>query len=157
VAGTALALLALGAVALAGGREPAVVVRDGAGEEVVRAELPASGRFTLGYRHSYYDAPAHERFEADGGGFRLRSLASPSAAVLDYYALEGRRTRDGRWVRLTPREQRRYERLPLIATAEGRRTLLVGERRFPLYGSEPRHLTITVEPGAPLADGGTGP
>jgi hypothetical protein len=91
------------------------------------------------------DAPAHEHFEAEGEGFRLRSLASPSAAVLDYYALPGRRTRTGRWVRLTPRDQRRYERLPLIATAEGRRTLVVRGRRFPLYGSATRHLTITVE------------
>jgi hypothetical protein len=145
----AAALLAL-AAATPGDGERAVVVRDEAGDEVVRAELPASGRFTLAYRHSYYDAPAHEHFEAEGDGFRLRSLASPRAAVLDYYALPGRSTRTGRWVRLTPREQRRYERLPLIATAEGRRTLQVGGRRFPLYGSAARHLTITVEPGRGL-------
>jgi hypothetical protein len=148
VVAAAAALLALAAVGPSGDEERAVVVRDEAGEEVVRAELPPSERFTLAYRHSYYGAPAHERFEAEGKGFRLRSLASPSAAVLDYYALPGRRTRSGRWVRLTPREQRRYERLPLIATAEGRRTLLVGGRRFPLYGSAARHLTITVESGS---------
>jgi hypothetical protein len=67
--------------------------------------------------------------------------------VLDYYALAGRRTREAGWLRLTPGEQRRYERLSLIATTEGRRTLLVGERRFPLYGPEVRHLIITVESG----------
>jgi hypothetical protein len=143
----AAALLALAAGAPPGDGERAVVIRDEAGHELVRAELPPSGRFTLGYRHTYYDAPAHEHFQAEGDGFRLRSLASPRAAVLDYYALPGRRTRDGRWVRLTPREQRRYQRLALIATSEGRRTLLVGGRRFPLYGSAARHLTITVESG----------
>lgn len=141
----AAAPLALGAVALVADPEPAVVVRDEAGEVIVRAELPASGRFELGYRHSYYGAPAQERFEAGDAGFRLTSLASPSAAVLDYYAVPGRRTREDGWLRLAPREQRRYERLRLIATVEGQRTLLVGKRRFPLYGREPRHLTITVE------------
>ena len=139
--------LALAAAALSGDAGRAVVVRDEGGEELVRVGLPASGRFALGYRHSYYGAPAQERFQADGGGFRLSSLASPSAAVLDYYALAGRRTREAGWLRLTPGEQRRYERLSLIATTEGRRTLLVGGRRFPLYGPEARHLTITVEFG----------
>jgi hypothetical protein len=147
VAGAAAAPLALAAATLAGDGARAVVVRDEGGDEVVRAALPASGYFALGYRHSYYDAPAQERFEADGGGFRLSSLASPRAAVLDYYALPGRRTREGTWLRLTPREHRRYERLALIATADGQRTLLVGARRFPLYGPDARHLTITVESG----------
>jgi Domain of unknown function (DUF1850) len=129
-----------------GGRS--VVVREQGGGEIVRAELPANGGFALAYRHSYFGAPARESFVAEGDGFRLRSLSSPSAAVLDYYALAGRRTRVGRWLRLTPREQRRYARLPLIATATGRRTLVVGERRVELYGREPRHLTITVEAGS---------
>jgi Domain of unknown function (DUF1850) len=152
---TARALLAAGAatapLALAAGdAERAVVVRDEAGEEIVRASLPANEAFGLAYRHSVYGAPARERFAADedGGGFRLRSLASPRAAVLDYYALAGRRTRAGAWLRLVPHERRRYERLPLIATATGRRTLLVGERRFPLYGRSARHLTVSVEEGS---------
>jgi hypothetical protein len=147
---TARALLAAGAatapLALAAGdAERAVVVRDASGEEIVRASLPASGAFGLAYRHSYYGAPARERFAAEAGGFRLRSLSSPSAAVLDYYALAGRRSRAGAWLRLVPAEQRRYERLPLIATATGRRTLLVGARRYPLYGRGTRHLTLAVE------------
>jgi hypothetical protein len=151
---TARALLAAGAatapLALASGdAERAVVVRDASGEEVVRAGLPAGGSFALAYRHSVYEAPARERFvPAAPGGFRLRSLGSPSAAVLDYYALAGRRSRDGAWLRLVPAERRRYERLPLIATATGRRTLLVGARRYPLYGRGARHLTLAVEEGS---------
>jgi hypothetical protein len=35
--------------------------------------------------------------------------------------------------------------LPLIATATGRRTLLVGSERIPLYARKARHLAITVE------------
>jgi Domain of unknown function (DUF1850) len=149
---TARALLTAGAAAAplalaAGDTERAVVVRDAAGGEIVRASLPASAAFGLAYRHSVYGAPATERFTADAGGFRLRSISSPSAAVLDYYALAGRRTRARAWLRLVPHERRRYQRLRLIATATGRRTLVVGERRLPLYGRSARHLTLSVEDG----------
>ena len=96
--------------------------------------------------HSYYRAPAQERFTAGrDGDFRLESIASRRAAVLDYYELEGRRVRDGGRLRMYPREHRRYERLPLIATAQGRRTLVAGKHRIPLYGGRARHLTIDVE------------
>jgi hypothetical protein len=145
MAGAAAAPLALAAGWLPGDAQPVVVVRDAAGEEIVRVSLPASGGFALAYRHSVYGAPARERFAAEGGGFRLRSLGSPSAAVLDYYALAGRRTRAGGWLRLVPHDRRRYERLPLIASATGRRSLLVGKRRIPLYGRAARHLVLSVE------------
>jgi Domain of unknown function (DUF1850) len=121
------------------------VVRDEQGDEIVRAKLPESGSFALAYRHSYYGAPAREGFTAGGSGFRLREIASPRAAVLDYYALAGERSRSGGWLRLVPTERHRYERLPLIATATGRRTLLVGGERIPLYRREASHVTITVE------------
>jgi hypothetical protein len=134
------ALLAAGC----GGR--AVVVRDDGGEVMVRAPLPDSGRFALEYRHSYYRVAAREAFRADGDGFRMVEVSSPSEAVLDYYAIAGEK-RTGRWATLAPRHQRRFERLPLIATATGRRTLAVDGRRYPLYGDAPRHLTIEVEGG----------
>jgi hypothetical protein len=139
--------LALAATALSGSPDPALVVRDEQGQEIVRAALPESGAFALAYRHSYYDAPARELFTARDGNLRLRALASPRAAVLDYYALAGERTRTGGWLRLEPAGRRSYEGLPLIATATGRRTLLVGGERIPLYGREARHLTITAEGG----------
>jgi hypothetical protein len=146
IAGAVAAPLALAAVAVPDGGEPALVVRDRAGEELVRTELPPNGGFGLAYRHSYYGAPARELFRASGGGeFRLRAIESPSAAVLDYYALAGERTQKGSWLRLVPRASRRYERLALIATKLGRRSLIAGGRRVPLYGRGARHLTITVE------------
>jgi hypothetical protein len=110
----------------------------------VKAALPADGRFALEYRHSYYRVPARERFEADAGGFRMVGVESPSEAVLDYYAIAGVKT-PGRWMALAPAEPRHFTRLPLIATATGRRTLVVGGRRYPLYADAPRHLTIDVE------------
>jgi hypothetical protein len=146
-AGAAAAPLALAASALSGSPDPdpVLVVSDQQGDEIVTTQLPESGSFALAYRHSYYGAPARERFTASGSGFRLREIASPRAAVLDYYALDGERRRRGRWWRLAPAEGRRYELLPLIATATGRRTLLVGGERIPLYGREARHVTITME------------
>jgi Domain of unknown function (DUF1850) len=139
----------LAATALSGDRDGSgqtLVVRDAQGETVVRRELPENGAFALAYRHSYYGAPARELFRAVDGELRLEALASPRAAVLDYYALAGGRSRARRWLRLVPAERRRYERLPLIATATGRRTLMVGGERIPLYGGDgARHLTITAE------------
>jgi hypothetical protein len=140
-AGAAAALL----IAISGEDGRALVVRDEHGGELVKAELPATGHFALAYRHSYYKAPGRELFTAAGDRLRLRALASPSAAVLDYYATSGERTRRGRWLRLSPASGPSYERLPLIATATGRRTLLVAGERYPLYGREARHLTIEVE------------
>jgi Domain of unknown function (DUF1850) len=141
-----LAGLALAGVLLAagcGGRE--VVVRDVLrGRVLVREALPADGRFALEYRHSYYGVPARERFEAAGDGFRMTGVESPSEAVLDYYAIAGAKT-PGRWMALAPAEPRRFDRLPLIATATGRRTLEVAGRRYPLYARAPRHLIIEVE------------
>lgn len=127
--------------------ERAVVVRDDGGRVLVEAGLPASGRFALEYRHSYYRVPAREEFRAGRSGFRMVGVSSPSEAVLDYYAIPGTK-RLGPWATLAPARPRSFERLPLIATTTGRRTLAVDGRRYPLYGGAPRHLTIEVEGGA---------
>jgi hypothetical protein len=149
VRSTALTALALAGALLAagcGGRD--VVVRDDGGRVIVKAALPADGRFALEYRHSYYRVPARERFEAGGGGFRMVGVESPSEAVLDYYEMAGAKT-PGRWMALAPARPRRFDRLPLIATPTGRRTLEVGGERYPLYAKAPRHLTIEVEDAWP--------
>ncbi len=140
VAALAGALLAAGC----GGR--AVVVRDDDGGVVAEARLPESGRFALEYRHSYYRVAARELFRAEGSSFHMVEVSSPSEAVLDYYAIAGEK-RLGRVATLAPARPRRFERLPLIATTTGRRTLAVDGRRYPLYGGAPRHLTIEVEGG----------
>ena len=140
-----LLLLALAGAVLAagcGGRD--VVVRDDDGRVIVKAALPASGEFALEYRHSYYRVPARERFEVASAGFRMVGVDSPSEAVLDYYAMAGAKT-PGRWMALAATHPRRFDRLPLIATPTGRRTLEVSGERYPLYAKAPRHLTIEVE------------
>jgi len=142
--GPVLAVLA-GAVVLAGcGAERSVVVRDQAGDVLVEARLPPSGRFAIEYRHSYYRVAARESFTADSSGFRMVEVASPSEAVLDYYELAGTKRRGG-WMRLSPARPVHFDRLPLVATPTGRRTLAVGGQRYALFGGAPRHVTIEVE------------
>jgi hypothetical protein len=142
-----LALCAVAAWAAAARTEddPRVVVRETGGAEVAEADLPASGRFALTYRHSVYRAPAEERFRATGDDFVLEAIASPSEAVIDYYAIEGRRTRrNGRWV-LTLAHPTRFHDMALAATAVGRRTLAVEGRTYPLWrDGRARHVKVGV-------------
>ncbi|QIN79951.1 hypothetical protein GBA65_17065 [Rubrobacter marinus] len=122
----ALALLGAGALVETGS---SVVARGEDGRVVAREELPGSGGFQIEYVHSYYRAPAVERFVAeDGGGFALVEISSTNDGVLDYYAIRGRKSADGRWLNLRPDREQRFEELPLIGTAEGRKTLVVGAR-----------------------------
>ena len=73
----ALALLGAGALAETGS---SVVARGEDGRVVAREELPGSGGFQIEYVHSYYRAPAVERFVAeDGGGFALVEISSTNS------------------------------------------------------------------------------
>jgi hypothetical protein len=140
----AVALAALAASGCGGGA-PELVARDRAGDVVAHAALPADGRFALAYRHSVYGAPAEERFRAVGGGFVLESVASPNAAVIDYYAIEGARTRERGWWVVRPDHPARFAAMPLAATRRGQRTLVAGGQRLPLYGDHDVHLRLAVE------------
>lgn len=131
------------------------MVLDESGERTASLPLPESGEFGLEYRHSYYRAPATEHFVAgaDGEkdeGFRLIGVSSTNGGVLDYYALEGERRDRGERMLLDLEAERGYDSLPLIATREGRRTLVAGGERLPLYAEGgPRHLTLEVQRGLP--------
>jgi hypothetical protein len=142
-----VAALAVAVAALTGlgGDGPAVVVADERGRQLASVRLPEGGRFALQYRHSVYQAEVTETFAATDGGFRLVAVASPSEAVLDYYELEGRRVADHGW-RLEPAATPRLVTLPLVATEVGRRTLVAGDRRLPLFepGAGPAHLVLSV-------------
>ena len=145
----ALAALVVAVAGLAatahGDGGPQVVVRTADGEQVVAA--PAGRGFALAYRHSVYRTPAEERFRVrSGGGFELTEIASPSEAVLDYYALDGSRARRGSMWVLRPARPPRFSELALAATRMGRRTLVAGGRRTPLWRSDGHaaHLRITV-------------
>ena len=138
-----LLVAALGAMAVTGG-SPHVVARDGDGV-VADLRLPASGTFALEYRHSYYRRPARETFRATEDGFELVAISSPSEAVLDYYEIEGARERRGGGWTLRPARPAQFGQMALAATETGRRTLVVGERRVPLYGGDDVHVRLEVE------------
>jgi hypothetical protein len=140
----ALAVL-LGSLAL-GGSAPHVVARSADRDEVASLRLPASGEFALEYRHSYYRVPARETFRTTGDGFELVAVSSPSEAVLDYYEIDGARERRNGWWTLRPDRPARFGEMALAATGVGRRTLVSGTRRAPLYGG-PVHRRIAVEGG----------
>ena len=139
-----LLAVALGALAVTGS-SPHVVARAAGDEKVADLRLPASGTFALEYRHSYYRQPARETFRArDDGAFELVAISSPSEAVLDYYEIDGvRERRGGRWT-LRPARPARFEHMSLAATQVGRRTLVAGGERVPLYGGDV-HLRLAVE------------
>jgi len=147
VAGLAL----LGPAASPASEGARVVARDRAGRVVADLRLAADGRFTLAYRHSLERAPAQERYVADrhGSGFRLVAIASPDAGILDYYELEGRRSRAGSLRVLTLTHPVSFAAgMGLAASAHGRRTLVVHRKRVllhPRYGAA--HLRIRVEGG----------
>ncbi|SEH00118.1 protein of unknown function [Nonomuraea solani] len=108
--------------------------------------LPVSGGFAIGYVHSVYRAPSAEVFTVEGRRFTMRAVLSLNESVLDYYAVEGVRTRDpdGVWV-LWLAEPATYGELSLLTTSIGRRTLIAGGRCLPLYpatGAAEVHLTL---------------
>lgn len=135
---------AVAAFALVGG-PPHVVARTADGDEVAELRVPPSGTFALEYLHSYYRRPARETFKLrDDGSFELVAISSPSEAVLDYYEIDGaRRSSGGVWT-LRPSRPARFDGMALAATATGRRTLVAGDDRAPLFGGDV-HLWIEVE------------
>jgi hypothetical protein len=139
-----LLALAIGLLAVSGG-SPHVVARTADGDAVAELRLPASGEFALEYRHSYYRHPARETFRVSGDGFALVAISSPSEAVLDYYEIEGARTRQGGVWTLRPARPARFGQMALAATSTGRRTLVAGDRRAPLYGGDDVHVRLGVE------------
>ncbi|MEV4112514.1 DUF1850 domain-containing protein [Nonomuraea sp. NPDC049695] len=106
----------------------------GAGRLTVNGLPVVSGSFSILYVHSVYKAPSAEVFTVEGRRFTMRAVVSADESVLDYYALDGTRTRtpDGAWV-LRLATPATYEELSLLTTSIGRRTLASGGRCLHLY------------------------
>ena len=139
--------MAAAAVAVAGprlgGADPAVVVADERGRELASVPLPEDHRFALTDRHSVYQAEVTETFAvtaAASGWSRSPPPARPCSTTTSWRAAASPTTA-GAWSRPPPP---RLASLPLVATEVGRRTLVAGDRRLPLF-----------EPGA--APGPPGP
>ncbi|MFI7639874.1 DUF1850 domain-containing protein [Nonomuraea sp. NPDC049400] len=120
----------------------------GAGRLTVNGLPVVSGAFSIRYVHSIYRAPSAEVFTVEGRRFTMRAVVSANESVLDYYALDGTRTRasDGTWV-LRLAAPATYEELSLLTTPIGRRTLVSGGRCLPLYpASGAAEVRLAVEP-----------
>jgi hypothetical protein len=155
VAASALAGAVVFGFGLGSEREQRLVLREAAGDVVARLDLPADGRFALEYRNSIYGVAAEERFRAArDGSFRVTSVASDLVAVLEeYYGESGRAARSSPGVRHEWRQEidrpLRFTELRIIATALGRRVVIVGRRRIELGRLVPSGavVTLTVERG----------
>ncbi|WP_166427208.1 DUF1850 domain-containing protein [Nonomuraea mesophila] len=123
----------------------------GAGRLTVNGLPVAGGSFAIAYVHSVYKAPSTEVFTVEGRRFTMRAVVSSSDSVLDYYALDGARSRTpgGLWV-LRLAAPATYDGLSLLTTAVGRRTLLAGGRCLPLYpatGAAEVRVAVRLSPG----------
>jgi hypothetical protein len=79
----ALAVLALRPVT-------ALEIENAAAHRTLHVSLPPGGAFSVTYHHSMYDRPVTEEFVLDPDGrIVLQAVASPSAAVREYFGLVG--------------------------------------------------------------------
>jgi Domain of unknown function (DUF1850) len=112
----------------------AVAVADETGGRPL-ALLPVDGDapLQLRYVHSVYRRPATEEFAVRPDGLYLVRLASPSAAVLEYYARPEpvTATGDGFEIRLARPE--RFPGLSVLASEAGERTVVYAGRELPLH------------------------
>ncbi len=115
------------------------------GRTLARLAAPAGTRLRLTYTHSIYRQPGLEEFDLDEDGLRLVRLASPSAAVLEYYARPEpvRPGPDGLEIVIEPE---RHAFLPILASRTGARTVGYGAASVPLTrlvaDGEPVHLRV---------------
>jgi hypothetical protein len=151
-----LAVLTAG-VAL-GARAPVtrwVVVRDPAGVELARAQLPPSAELALSYRNSIYHSLAQEHYRVIGDHLELVGLEADELAVLEEYSNAYGAVRDapGAALRWSVAVDRPPVALPLSirATELGERTLIVDGRATPLWqliaGRDDSLVILSVEPG----------
>ena len=130
--------------------DPAVVVADERGREVasvplpevgpVRPVLPALGLPGRG------DRDVRGQPAAASGWSRSPRPARPCSTTTSWRAAA---VADHGWRASSRPPPRAWTALPLVATEVGRRTLVVGDRRVPLFtpGGSPAHLVLSVRRG----------
>lgn len=128
------------------------IANDTSRRVIARVALRRETPLRLGYVHSVYRQPGIEEFVLRPDGLELVRLASPSAAVLEYYARPEpiRATGQAYEIRLKPE---RYVCLPLRVSSVGRRTVAYAGRELPLHelAADGDRVTLQVVPVPRLA------
>jgi hypothetical protein len=154
---TSLGLALLLAVAIwAVWPQPTVRVVD-ATTRATLARLPIhdGAPLRLAYVHSIYRQPGVEEFAVGADGLALARIASPSLAVLEYYARPEpvAPAPEGYEIRIQPCDgpapcawQAAQPTLSVLVSALGRRTLSYAGRELPLdeLAAESGHVTLQV-------------
>ena len=154
LAAVAVGVAVVAAVGLLPQRRVVTVASAPDGRTIESLPLPPAGRFEMYFRQSIYDADAYESFVADGdAGFTLVALRSTNQG--SWTTTRSRRhPRLGPWIHMVLDRPQHFDRLPVVGTRLGRRTLIVGDRRLPLAGADgsTRHWSSrsSVGPGCSL-------
>ena len=142
----AFAALALGAVSI-WALWPVLaleVVDDTAGRVITRLAAAGEAPLRLSYVHSIYRQPGAEEFVVRSEGLELVRLASPSEAVLEYYARpEPIALQAGTYeIRTTPEL---HPRLAVLVGTVGQRTVTYAGRQLPLHQLAPDGERIALQ------------
>ena len=114
-------------------------------QTIARLAVAGDAPLRLTYRHSIYRAPAAEEFAVGEEGLDLVRLASPSPAVLEYYARSEPIVASGAGyeIRLAPE---RHAALALLASELGQRTVAYAGHELPLHhlAADGHRVTLRV-------------
>jgi len=108
------------------------ITNDSARQPIARVAADDAAPLRLTYLHSIYRQPAAEEFTVRDEGLELVRLASPSVAVLEYYARPEPIVPSGGAYEIQPAPTL-YRQLSVLVGAVGRRTVAYAGRELPLY------------------------
>ena len=108
------------------------VANETRGQTIARLPVLDEAPLQLRYVHSVYRQPAAEEFRVRPDGLELVRLASPSVAVLEYYARAEPIAPAGEGYEIRIAGRQLYGRLSVLAGETGRRTVAYAGRELPL-------------------------
>ena len=128
------------------------VANDTRGRPIARLVAEEGAPLHLSYVHSIYRQPAVEEFAVRAGGLELVRLASPSVAVLEYYARPEPIVPVGEVYAIQPAPEL-HPRLAVLVGEVGRRTVAYAGRELPLHrlAADGDRVTLQVGPAPRLA------
>jgi hypothetical protein len=108
------------------------IVNDTRQQTIARLAARDGAPLRLSYVHSIYQQPGSEEFAVQPDGLELVRLASPSVAVLEYYARPEPILLAGEAYEIRPQPQR-YAQLSVRVGPVGRRTVVYAGHELALH------------------------